>query len=58
MMISEERERTEDAKKSDPDIPSIIIRSTIATAIVIVIAITIAIAVAITMCMTVFIPIH
>ena len=56
MMMSEERERTEDAKKSDPNIPSIIIRSTIATAIVIVIAITIA--VAITMCITVSIPIH
>jgi len=55
-MMSEERERTEDAKKSDPNIPSIIIRSTIATAIVIVIAITIA--VAITMCITVSIPIH
>jgi len=50
--ILEERERTDDAKKSDPDIPSIIIRSTIATAIAI------AITVAITMCITVPIPIH
>ena len=58
MMMSEERERTEDAKKSDPNIPSIIIRSTIATATAIVIVIAITIAVAITMCITVSIPIH